>query len=148
MKCWSLGLNLEPQIVTGVYISMNNYPSLLSLHSFTLKPDYFSLSKIDDSISQLRDMDERITVLLKMVRDNYGKRLRYPKDVEDLAKDILEETGLSLSASTLRRLLGLEKKSTNPRLETLDILAAYVGYPTIDEFYIALENEQIVENHK
>lgn len=92
-------------------------------------------------------MDERVTLLLKMVRDKYGQRLRYPKDAELLSNAISDETGMSLSASTLRRLFGMEKRSTSPRLETLDILASFLGYATIDDFYARVENDELVDNH-
>lgn len=58
----------------------------------------------------------------------FGKPIRYSKDCEILAKSI-EKNGFGrISVTTLKRLLGFAKDIEKPRLYTLDVLAAYLGY--------------------
>jgi hypothetical protein len=49
-------------------------------------------------------------------------------DFEQLSKLILNETGVSLSISTLKRLWGRVQYNSSPTPATLDVLAKFVGY--------------------
>jgi hypothetical protein len=51
------------------------------------------------------------------------------RDFEQLSEQILAETGVSLSVSTLKRLWGRVRYQSSPNPTTLDTLAQFVGYP-------------------
>ncbi|WP_422082159.1 hypothetical protein [Ulvibacterium sp.] len=55
-------------------------------------------------------------------------------DFESLSERILEETGRSLSPSTLKRLWGRVKYTNMPQTATLDTLANFIGYPSYRDF--------------
>lgn len=50
------------------------------------------------------------------------------RDFEQLSEQILTETGVSLSVTTLKRLWGRVRYESSPNLTTLDTLAQFVGY--------------------
>lgn len=62
------------------------------------------------------------------IEARYGKPLRYSKDCEGLANSINKFCNERVSVTTLKRLFGFAKRVEQPRLFTLDIIAAYVGY--------------------
>lgn len=66
--------------------------------------------------------------VIKLLELKIGSRLNSPAAAERLSLDILSTTGERLSANTLKRLAGLLPYSCNPRVQTLDILAAYLGF--------------------
>ena len=62
------------------------------------------------------------------IEARYGKPLRYSKDCEGLANSINKSCHERLSVTTLKRLFGFAKSVEQPRLYTLDVVAAYIGY--------------------
>lgn len=58
-------------------------------------------------------------------------------DFEALSEKILEETGVSLSVSTLKRLWGRVKYSSKPQAATLNALAQFIGHTSYRDFEIA-----------
>ena len=70
-----------------------------------------------------------ITVAIRQkIEARYGKPLRYSKDCEGLANSINKSCHERLSVTTLKRLFGFAKSVEQPRLYTLDVVAAYIGY--------------------
>lgn len=68
------------------------------------------------------------TPVRTLLEKKFGKSIRYPKDCEALAAMIRDETSCSISASTLKRLMGFYKETESPRLYTLDAIAAFLGF--------------------
>lgn len=64
----------------------------------------------------------------------YGQEIKYPRDCEGLAACITEKTGNSISSSTLKRLYGFVKTSSNPSQFTLDTIALYIGYSSWESY--------------
>lgn len=62
------------------------------------------------------------------IEDRFGRKILYSKDCEALSKSIEKVCNNRISATTLKRLLGFAKSIEQPRIFTLDVLAAYVGY--------------------
>ncbi len=62
-------------------------------------------------------------------------------DFEALGEKILQETGVSLSTSTLKRLWGRVKYTSTPQAATLNALAQFVGYPSYRDFALAQKPE-------
>ena len=65
--------------------------------------------------------------LRRRVAAAFGTDLSCPREAEALAADVLRSTGQRLSASTLKRFLGLVTADALPSRFTLDVLSAYVG---------------------
>jgi len=77
-----------------------------------------------------------------MIEERFGHPVRYSKQCEALASHISEVCGTTLSASTLRRLLGFMKAGKQePRLYTLDLIANYLGYKTWDKLFASFDKE-------
>ncbi|NSW46440.1 MAG: hypothetical protein HPY79_11560 [Bacteroidales bacterium] len=64
----------------------------------------------------------------------YGQKIRYPKDCDALASEISSKTGCQISVSTVKRLFGFIKTTSNPNQYTLDTIAIYLGYASWQEF--------------
>ena len=62
------------------------------------------------------------------IEARYGKPLRYSKDCDGLANSINKSCHERVSVTTLKRLFGFAKSVEQPRLYTLDVVAAYIGY--------------------
>lgn len=65
---------------------------------------------------------------IEHIARKFGKRLRYPSDCMNLSLTIREETGEYISVNTMKRLVGFIAEDREPRLNTLDIIAKYLGY--------------------
>jgi hypothetical protein len=79
-------------------------------------------------------------VIRKMIEERFGHPVRYSKQCEALASHISEVCGTTLSASTLRRLLGFMKGGKqDPRLYTLDLIANYLGYKTWEKLLASFD---------
>lgn len=67
--------------------------------------------------------------IIHLIKQKFNSEIKYSQQCEVLALAIEEETGQSLSTTTLKRLLGFVSGSAQPRSSTLDIIAQYIGYP-------------------
>lgn len=67
--------------------------------------------------------------LIKAIKAQYGGDLRYGWEFQVLSLKIKEKTSKQISVSTLTRMI---KGTSSPRLETLDIIALYLGYENWD----------------
>lgn len=63
-----------------------------------------------------------------------GYAMITPKDFDALTERVLEQTGQRLSPTTLKRLWGYMRDGGKPRRSTLNILALYLGYASIEAF--------------
>lgn len=70
---------------------------------------------------------QHIEGLKEAVLAKFARTLDAPTDYDALSLDIVNATGESVSASTLKRLFGYDKHATTPRPSTLSALARYVG---------------------
>jgi hypothetical protein len=75
---------------------------------------------------------DNIALLKAEVEYTFGRKIITSKDCNDLTEAILRKTGNRINYNTLRRLFGLIK-AAQPSLSTLNILAAYCGFASIDE---------------
>jgi hypothetical protein len=80
-------------------------------------------------------------IIKKKIEQKAGQRIRYSRDCDTLAEKILSDCKCSISSSTLKRLFGFVKGEKEPRAYTLDILAAYIGYPSWDELLHSFNTE-------
>jgi hypothetical protein len=80
--------------------------------------------------------------LRKKIEARFGKSIRYSKDCEALSLSIEHACKERISATTLKRLFGFAKSTEKPRMFTLDVLAAYVGYPDWSSFLSDAEKNQ------
>ncbi|MCM1293478.1 MAG: hypothetical protein NC111_04825 [Bacteroides sp.] len=65
----------------------------------------------------------------KLIKDKFKVEIQYSQQCEALAMAIQEETGQTLSTTTLKRMLGFVNGPAQSRPSSLDILAQYLGYP-------------------
>lgn len=84
----------------------------------------------------------------RRISEVYGKEIRYPKDCDLLAEDITQKTGLRISPSTTKRLLGFIKSESRPSQYTLDTIANYIGFKNWSESEISesIQSETPVNN--
>lgn len=64
----------------------------------------------------------------------FGEDLLYTKDCKFLADKITEETGSRISTTTIRRLYGFLKTTSEPGRFTLETLSHFVGFQSWSEF--------------
>ena len=84
-----------------------------------------------------KNSEEAFIERLKEYIENVaGFKMCTPKNFENLAQGIFNETGSLLSSTTLKRLWGYlhEKEQQTPRLSTLNILSRYIGYIDYETF--------------
>jgi hypothetical protein len=79
-------------------------------------------------------------LIKQKIQERHGQAVRYPKDCDRLADHISEVCRATLSASTLRRLMGFVNGMNEPRLYTLDVIAEYLGYKGWDELLASFES--------
>ena len=77
---------------------------------------------------------EDLKRLCRRVEETFGKEVLTPLQFEALAGSIFKHTGRLLSPTTLKRLWGYINEQQTPRKTTLDVLAAYCGWPSYDDF--------------
>jgi hypothetical protein len=78
-------------------------------------------------------------IIKEKVEQRFGNQLRYSKQCDALALHVSKECRTSVSASTLRRLLGFVKGTGEPRLYTLDIIAMYIGHKDWEHLLASFE---------
>lgn len=78
-------------------------------------------------------------LIKQKIEERLGQAVRYPKDCDQLASNISEVCQATLSASTLRRLMGFVNGMNEPRLYTLDVIAEYLGHKGWDELLASFE---------
>ena len=76
-----------------------------------------------------------IQELKEQVELKFGKKITYQKDCKTLSDSILNESGLYISPSTLRRFFGFLKTNSNPSRVSLDTLSQYCGFANWDDFF-------------
>lgn len=74
-----------------------------------------------------------IEELKKYIQKKFGKQLKTTTDFEEFSLHI-GKADSSVSASTLKRLFGYVGDSHKPRVQTLNLLAKYIGYYDFDTF--------------
>ncbi len=90
-------------------------------------------------------------MLSKHIKDKihikYGQVIRYPVECVALADHISTLCKRKISASTLKRLYGFVKGSTQePRLYTLDLISEYLGYKGWEHLLQSLDNSPPSKN--
>lgn len=70
--------------------------------------------------------------LIRWLSAKAGYDVTTPHGAERLQKDIQKLTGELLSVNTIKRLTGVIAYDSTPRLSTLEILARYLGFPTLE----------------
>lgn len=78
---------------------------------------------------------DKLALLLESLEQRFGHKPQAPREFEKLSSLIHNITGESVSASTLKRLWGYDKNRCSPYRYTLDILARYVGYDGVQDFF-------------
>jgi hypothetical protein len=80
------------------------------------------------------------------IEERFGQRIRYSKDCEILSISIEKICNKKISATTLKRMFGFAKNIEKPRIYTLDVLAAYIGFVDWSSVLIAFSStEGVVE---
>ncbi len=85
-------------------------------------------------------------VIRNKIEQKFGQRVRYSKDCDILAQQISDVTNIKISGSTIKRLFGMVKGTKEPRLYTLDVIAAYLGYPSFDDLISEFNTSNSLED--
>ncbi|MBQ9362854.1 MAG: hypothetical protein IJT97_05450 [Bacteroidaceae bacterium] len=72
--------------------------------------------------------------LLTAIETAIGRKVRTPKDFDQLSAYIFEQTHQTISPTTLKRIWGYLPGNTIPRLTSLDILAQAIGHTDWETF--------------
>ncbi|MDE5875153.1 MAG: hypothetical protein K2G69_01810 [Muribaculaceae bacterium] len=78
--------------------------------------------------------DESIKELCRRVEETAGIKPVKSKDFDNLAVSVYDRTGTLFSPTTLKRIWGYLKESTETRTSTLDILARFCGWISYKDF--------------
>ena len=76
------------------------------------------------------------TQLKEEIEKCLGKKIRTPKDFEQLSDEIFNATHQKLSPTTLKRIWGYVQDSSKPRESTLDIIAQFLNYESWKHFCV------------
>mgnify|MGYP000403897316 CR=1 FL=1 len=79
-------------------------------------------------------LDTTLSLLLQKVVETHGCKMVHSKDCDNLAYKISEVCGESISGSTLKRLFGFIKSTSQPNKFTLNLLSRYVGHDDFSDF--------------
>ena len=96
------------------------------------KKCYFTEKSL--SLSVMNTHSQHIESLRRAVLSPFARTLDAATDYDALSLDISAVTGEAVSSSTLKRLFGYDKHTTEPRPSTLSTLARYVGYSGWSDF--------------
>ena len=80
-----------------------------------------------------------IEELKNLVEQTYGKVLGTSTDFDEFSVFMSRKKGYTISPSTLKRLWGYVGDTHNPRKQTLDYLAQYIGHNNFHEFTLWLK---------
>ena len=69
-------------------------------------------------------------LIRKKIEQKLGQKLIYSRDADLLSASIYKECKCRISASTIRRMWGFTKGTSNVRSISLDVLAQYIKYPS------------------
>jgi hypothetical protein len=86
-------------------------------------------------------LEPEILFLLKKVNDKYGQPVRTANEYEKLSEKMLDDAGVQVSASTLKRLWGKVGDMHDIRPSTCDCLSRYLGYKNFEEFKLAIRTD-------
>ena len=73
-------------------------------------------------------MDNDIRLLCREVERTFGHTGLTPRLFDALSRSIMQQTGILLSPTTLKRIWGYLDEGVTPRRYTLDVLAIYAGW--------------------
>ena len=80
------------------------------------------------------ELSEHYSLLRKRAEARFGRAVLTSLDFKNLSRDILQRTGESLSASTLKRFWGYVPVRGALSRSSLDILSRYVGFASFTTF--------------
>lgn len=84
-----------------------------------------------------------IIQLIKLeIEDSFGRKVLTARDCEELSGEVFLKTGQRIHANTLRRFFAIVKTKNLPSKSTLQILAKYCGYSSIEELRSFRNEEQ------
>src|SRR5436305_1205442 len=78
---------------------------------------------------------ELITLIRSEIEQTFGRRVVSAGDCIQLSEEIYFKTSSRINSNTLRRFFGLVKAPFLPSAATLNILAKYCGFESIDDIY-------------
>src|ERR1700753_1264058 len=74
-----------------------------------------------------------LSSIRKELEHTFGRKIVSSGDCIQMVEDIYKHTGQSVNANTLRRFFGLVKADYPPSSSTLNILARYCGFNSVEE---------------
>jgi len=87
-------------------------------------------------------------IILEYIQQKFNHRIRYPKDCENLSREINKTSSSKISATTISRIFNLRDDGSKPTLRTLDLIAEYIGFENWETaIKYAIENSKHLKNH-
>jgi len=81
--------------------------------------------------------------LFEAIERTFGRKVQTSRDFTQLRTDIGYRTTQQIGTTTLKRIYGYVNDYTETRINTLNLLANYVGYPSWDAFKIASQTGHV-----
>ena len=90
----------------------------------------------------MENFSPEVKELLARVRQKYPKNLFTTTDFDEFTLHLKYTLGQEISTSTVKRLWGYVNDQHKPRLQTLDILCQYIGFPHFKDFCDHLKEKE------
>ena len=78
--------------------------------------------------------EKQLSILRNDIEQIFSRQVKTPSDFVALSEDIQQKTKQNISTSTLKRLWGYVKSKPSHRIDTLNVLAIYLGYGSWQDY--------------
>ena len=78
--------------------------------------------------------ENQLSILRNDIEQIFSRQVKTPSDFVALSEDIQQKTKQNISTSTLKRLWGYVKSKPSHRIDTLNVLAIYLGYGSWQDY--------------
>jgi len=91
----------------------------------------------------MKTPDNDLLRLKNEITKVYREPIEYPTDCDTLATVVIERTKRNISSSTLKRIFGFVKRSSNFSRHTYDTLAKFIGYDRWTDFTSSGKQQEV-----
>lgn len=95
----------------------------------------------------MTEFDNQINELKEGIETMLGKKVKGPKDFNNLSDEIFNRLKIIISSTTLKRLWGYLNEGGKPRESTLTILAQFIGYRDWNDFCSSPKDQSIIQSN-
>lgn len=78
--------------------------------------------------------ENQLSILRNEIEQIFSRKVKTPADFVALSEDIQQKTKQYISISTLKRLWGYVKSNPSHRIDTLNVIASYLGFDSWQDY--------------